>query len=151
MDGCGLLGHTVCNVKTEQTMDDVIVTPKDYPSSHKFGHNPLAEALWVYSLDGTANDEAGTVEDIGWFALFHFEQSETIKLFDEHPDSSEVSPTVTIPVGSYILGTDDQGFVWVDSFPLRGSEVSEDWRKILAAESDTWDGYDGLDSEPDDQ
>jgi hypothetical protein len=123
--------------------DDIEVVPEDYKSSHKFGHSPLAEALWVESLQGFHTEEAGSVDTIGWYALFHFEQAKEIKFFDEHPDSGEVSPVVTVPVGSYILSSDSVGFVYVDSYSLRGSEVSEDWRKILAAESDAWDEEDG--------
>jgi len=108
-------------------MTDVVkVEPADYRSSHKFGHSPLAEALWVVSLDSGQDDEAGNTDTIGWFALFHFNQAETIEIGLIVNDSV----TVTVPRGSYILGTDDQGFVWATRYLFKSEEVRNRWAAI---------------------
>jgi len=131
-------------------MDDIIITPPDYKSSSKFAHDPLTEALWLESLDSSQDEEAGTTDTIGWYALFHFPERERIEIQDGAPLTDRT--TVIVPIGSYILEQQDSGAVYVTRYSLRGSEVSEDWRKILAAESDAWDGYlDDLDPEPNDQ
>ena len=95
--------------------------------SPKFGHDPVCEALWLLSLDGWQSEEAGTVEDIGWFALMHFEQPEIV------PGVLPGGGTVTVPSGTYILETNDQGFVGYTSHPYLSAD--EDWQKILDAEA----------------
>jgi len=106
-------------------MDDVVVVPADYRSSSKFGHDALAEALWVVSLDSGQDDEVGTTDTIGWFALFHFDQAEIIAL-DDTPDS----PAVTVPRGSYILEQRDSGAVYATRYGFDSKEVRDDWAAI---------------------
>jgi hypothetical protein len=107
-------------------MDDVKVSPPDYKSSSKFYNDPLAEALWVASLESWQDDEAGESESaIGWNALFHFEQAREIVL----PDSDA---RVTIPRGSYILTQISSGAVDVASFEYRSAEVDREWSNILS-------------------
>lgn len=109
---------------------EIRVRPSDYESSHKFGHNPLTEALWVCSLDSDQDDQAGTVDDIGWHALFHFESDEDVEIQGGPYDNPTVEATVTVPRGSYILVENDQGFVYVDSYPYKSEEVEKDWLNI---------------------
>jgi hypothetical protein len=123
--------------------DDVVVTPSDYRSSSKFNHDPLAEAIWVCSMDSGQNEEAGTTETIGWYALFHFGAAEDIEIHGGTAQYPVVEATVTVPRGSYILEQSDSGAVYVSRYPLKGAEVSEDWQKILDAESDAY----GIDEE----
>jgi len=106
-------------------MDDVVVVPADYRSSSKFGHDALAEALWIVSLDSGQDNEAGTTDTIGWFALFHFDQAETVAL-----DDTSDAPTVTVPRGSYILQVDDRGFVDAARYGFDSREVRDEWAAI---------------------
>lgn len=112
---------------------DIKVEPSDYESSHKFYHNPLTEALWVCSLDSGHDDEAGTTDDIGWHALFHFESDERVTVFEGDGVNSDPPVYVTVPKGSYILVQSSSGAVDHSSYPLEGSEVSKDWQSIADA------------------
>lgn len=61
------------------------------------------EALWTLSLDSGADETTGSTDAHGWYALFIMTSDEPVTLDDER--------TVTVPVGNYILCTNDQGFV----------------------------------------
>lgn len=58
-------------------------------SPHKFGGSRMAAACWLISLDGCADEETGDANE--W--LYHAAR-----------------------IGRRILYTDDQGFVWVDTY-----------------------------------
>src|SRR5215216_5559863 len=107
---------------------DYRVEPKEYESTYKFGSSPLAEALHFLSLDSSQDDQAGTIDDIGWHALFHFESDEDIEIPGGPYDNPGVEATVTVPRGSYILVENDQGFVYADWYPFKSDEVERDWR-----------------------
>lgn len=111
----------------DNTPEDVKVEPADYRSTHKFGHDALAEALWVFSLDGMSYvDEAGSTEDNGWWcARFTFDQPERISLEDG------TEPTyVTVPRGSYILRVDFSGFVDATRYGHDAKDFQDDWAAI---------------------
>jgi hypothetical protein len=113
-------------------MGEVRVSPEDYESSSKFGHDPLTEALWVCSMVSGQDDEAGEADGpVGWNAIFHFENAKDVKLFDEHPDSSEISPIVTVPRGSYILEQGSSGAVYSTRYEYKSREVESIWQDIL--------------------
>jgi hypothetical protein len=124
-------------------MDDVKITPEDYKSSHKFYGNPLAEALWECSLESWQDDEAGESESaIGWNALFHFEQSQDVKVFEGDGINSDPPVTVTVPRGSYILTQISSGAVDVASFEYQSAEALWEWSNILSLAYDETDDPD---------
>jgi hypothetical protein len=95
--------------------------------SPKFGHDPVAEALWTWSLESGWDDQAGTVEDIGWYALFHVHHGEGVELAS--------GSYAYMPGGhSYILVEDDQGFVGYERYRLQSAESITAWGQILIAE-----------------
>lgn len=101
-------------------------------SSHKFGNDPLTEALWMITLDGGQDEQAGTVDDIGWHGLIHVAQDDWSN--DVNDDAGEPM-RVEIPRGTYIVWSNDQGFVGHIAYDYKSAEASEAWRKIVAAES----------------
>lgn len=105
-------------------------------SSHKFGNDPLTEALWMITLDSGQDEEAGTVDDIGWHGLIHVP---TTEWSNDVTDDAGDPMRVEIPRGTYIVYSDSTGFVGHDAYSYRSAEASEAWRKIVAAESDLYD------------
>lgn len=66
--------------------------------------NCLAEAIWQWWMNGWAADETGDTDLWGaYYALFIVAKSEWVCI----PDG----PTVTVPVGAYILVTLESGAV----------------------------------------
>lgn len=66
----------------------------------------LTEAIWQLSMDGGANETTGDATDWGaHFQLFTFTSEETVTV--------DNGPTVTIPIGAYILVTYSSGFVYL--------------------------------------
>ncbi len=62
------------------------------------------EALWTVSLDSGQDEQTGSVDAHGWFALMIMTSDKPVELDDGR--------TVTVPAGNYMVGTNDQGFVW---------------------------------------
>jgi hypothetical protein len=113
-------------------MDEVRVSPKDYNSSHKFGHDPLTEALWVCSRVSGQDDEAGESDGpVGWNAIFHFKSEEDIELFEGDGINSDPPVTVTVPRGSYILEQGSSGAVYSTRYGYKSLEVKDVWQDIL--------------------
>jgi len=117
----------------EVEMDNVKVVPESFKSSHKFGHDPLTEALYELSLDtSNADDEAGESDGpAGWNTLFHFEQAEDVKVNPDYYGEGKPEAIVTVPRGSYILTSDSSGFVYVRRYDYQSPEVGEEWSSIL--------------------
>lgn len=65
----------------------------------------LTEAIWQLSMDGGADETTGDATDWGaHFQLFTFTSEETVTV--------DNGPTVTVPVGAYILVTYSSGSVY---------------------------------------
>lgn len=68
----------------------------------------LTEALWQLSMSGMLGEPTGDVEYEGHYTLMIFDESLTEPL--------DNGPAVTVPTGYYLLGTDGQGFVWLQAY-----------------------------------
>lgn len=77
--------------------------------------NCLTEALWEVSLvDGEAT---GSVEAYGHYTLIEFtEPTRHVMGLDLGVPEADAGPTVEITAGWYMVGTNDQGFVWHTSY-----------------------------------
>src|SRR5215217_666433 len=105
-------------------MDTIKVVPPEYKSSHKYGHDPLVEALHMASLESWQNDEAGESDGpVGWNAVFHFEHDENVEIPGGPVTDPWVEATITVPKGSYVLTEDSQGFVYAVRYDYKSAEV----------------------------
>lgn len=81
----------------------------------------LAENLHGLSLDGSwQDDETGSVDEHGWFALFVFD------------DASDYTSATGVDVSDWagaILTEDSQGFVDVDTYDT-ASELAAAWERV---------------------
>lgn len=83
-------------------------------SPHKFGDSRAAAALWLSSLESGQDEETGSTEWDVWVARF----------------------------GRRLLCCDDQGFVWVNTFPTE-HEAQAAFNKV-DAEYAEWDDDDPM-------
>jgi hypothetical protein len=93
--------------------------------SPKFGHDPVAEALWVWSLDSSQDDTCGTVDDIGWHVLFHVTHGEGVELAE--------GSWAYVPAGDYILWENDQGFVGYERYERPSGDALMAWHGVQQA------------------
>jgi hypothetical protein len=100
--------------------------------SPKFGHDPLAEALHNWSLESFQDDTCGTVDDIGWHALFHVDEPEQVTLDD--------GTEVLVEKADYILVEDDQGFVSYARFHRPSGDALMAWHGVQAAYDKFYEG-----------
>ena len=69
----------------------------------------VTEAIWQLSLDSSYSESAtGSVEAYGWYALMTFDEAEAVTLSD--------GSSVSVPKGTYIISTNDQGFVYLSEY-----------------------------------
>lgn len=71
----------------------------------------VAEALYEWSMDGTANDVTGDVDFNGHYSLYIVESDETVTI---DPDGE--NRVVTVPAGNYILHSASSGAVTLGTY-----------------------------------
>lgn len=95
------------------------------------------EALWGASLDWWP-ESTGSTEWHVWACILHFPVGEYLTVSPEATENENDGPSIWVPAGSYVLCTDDRGFVWIECGPMSGHGAAEARFKAIDDEYSVW-------------